>query len=243
MYVGIDGGGSLFPWYTGYLKYLIEHFDTDGVSFIGASTGAFLAVFVACGVNLDMAVEKAIHMGNHITSVNGLLYVWGDLIRQWLDDLLPEDAAERCNGRIKLIATEIPWLRLRYLSRFSSKDDVIRASMASAHMPFILDGKLVFQYRGRWYIDGCVWDVILGKPNDLIHRGVYVSYTDDQRVLRAGMHMMKIKDVHEAQCIRVIDQDTVQRLKDWGYTYAKGLDARGSFDAVLGQFRKLNKTS
>ena len=30
----------------------------------------------------------------------GLAGIWGSLVREWLDELLPEDAAERCNGRV-----------------------------------------------------------------------------------------------------------------------------------------------
>lgn len=30
----------------------------------------------------------------------GLAGIWGPLIRQWLHDLLPHDAADRCNGRV-----------------------------------------------------------------------------------------------------------------------------------------------
>jgi hypothetical protein len=238
--ISIDGGGSLFPWYIGYLKYVVETFDTDGtVGFVGGSTGAFLAVFAACGVDLDAAVDVALQMSTSVDSVHGLLYVWGNLIRQWMDGLLPEDAALRCNGRVKIIATEVPWFRIRCISRFSSKEDVISAAMASSHLPFILDGKFAFRHNdGRWYIDGCVWDVILGEPNDFIKRGVYVSYTDDVRMMDAGMHMMKIADVHEAQCIRIIDPETAKCLGDWGYTYARGLDASGFFDATLGPFRE-----
>ena len=46
---------------------------------------------------------------------------------QWLDELLPEDAAERCRGRVRLVVTEVPSLRLRYLEDFESKEDLIDA--------------------------------------------------------------------------------------------------------------------
>ncbi len=47
--------------------------------------------------------------------------------QQWLDELLPEDAAERCRGRVRLVVTEVPSLRLRYLEDFESKEDLIDA--------------------------------------------------------------------------------------------------------------------
>jgi hypothetical protein len=36
----------------------------------------------------------------------GLAGVWGGLVRAWLDELLPDDAHERCSGRVKLVVTE-----------------------------------------------------------------------------------------------------------------------------------------
>lgn len=47
---------------------------------------------------------------------------------QWLDELLPEDAAELCRGRVRLVVTEVPSLRLRYLEDFASKQDLIDAN-------------------------------------------------------------------------------------------------------------------
>ena len=47
---------------------------------------------------------------------------------QWLDELLPEDAAEMCQGRVRLVVTEVPSLRLRYLQDFESKQDLIDAN-------------------------------------------------------------------------------------------------------------------
>ena len=47
---------------------------------------------------------------------------------QWLDELLPDDAAELCRGRVRLVVTEVPSLRLRYLEDFESKQDLIDAN-------------------------------------------------------------------------------------------------------------------
>lgn len=218
--VRIGGGGSLFPWYAGYLKYMTEHFDTGNVTFVGESTGAFMAVCVVCGVDLDEAIEAAIkiHVDN---DVDVLLYVWGNLVRSWIDALLPDDAADTCNGRVKIAATQMPWFRRRYITHFSSKADVVEAAMASAHVPFVMDGKFATKYNNRWYIDGCI-----GFDMQNIKNQICISYTDDPRMNNAELSMIKIIDPETAQCI-----------KNWGYTYARDLDASGSFDAVLGQIR------
>jgi hypothetical protein len=61
----------------------------------------------------------------------GLAGIWGSLIRDWLEELLPADAAERCAGRVRLVVTEVPSLRIRYLENFESKQDLIDANSES----------------------------------------------------------------------------------------------------------------
>ena len=33
--------------------------------------------------------------------------IWGRMIRQWLDELLPDDAADRCRGRVSVSVTHV----------------------------------------------------------------------------------------------------------------------------------------
>ena len=43
----------------------------------------------------------------------GLAGVWGGIIRQWLEELLPADAAERCNGCVggrRMSVRVVVWL-------------------------------------------------------------------------------------------------------------------------------------
>lgn len=37
----------------------------------------------------------------------GVAGIWGGIIRQWLDDLLPDNAVELCSGRVRLVVTEV----------------------------------------------------------------------------------------------------------------------------------------
>ena len=57
--------------------------------------------------------------------------VWGRLIVQWLDELLPADAATICQDRLKLVVTNIPSFRQAYVLDYTSKQDLIEANMAS----------------------------------------------------------------------------------------------------------------
>lgn len=40
----------------------------------------------------------------------GLAGIWGPLIHQWLREVLPENVAELCSGRVSIMITEVrPW--------------------------------------------------------------------------------------------------------------------------------------
>ena len=54
---------------------------------------------------MPLAAERALSLSMSISLWEkplGLAGVWGGLVRQWLDDLLPEDAAEQCRERVQL---------------------------------------------------------------------------------------------------------------------------------------------
>ena len=69
--------------------------------------------------------------------------VWGPLIRRWLDELLPADAARVCSGRVGLFTLALwpPLPRHVFVDDFASKEDLIDAAMASVHIPWFLDGR------------------------------------------------------------------------------------------------------
>ena len=49
--------------------------------------------------------------------------------------------------RLKLIVTDIGSRQLAYLDDFKTKEELIDANMASAHIPFFLDWKPFAMYR------------------------------------------------------------------------------------------------
>lgn len=169
--ISLSGGGVFFFWQLGVLNYLQQHFDLAPAQFIGASAGALCSVLTACNVDPHRAVREAYRLSleNNIWErPSGLAGIWANLIRQWLDELLPADAVDRCSGRVKVIVTEIPSLRLKYVDTFDSRDDLIDACMASVHIPFFLDGNATFAYKGVQYVDGSLWDFLSGSNSDLL---------------------------------------------------------------------------
>ena len=107
------GGGIYFWWQAGAVKALQESCDLDEYSFSGASAGSLSAVFAASGVDMDDAYRSA----HRLASENGiwerregLAGIWGPLIHEWLSELLPENVAELCSGRVSIMVTEVrPW--------------------------------------------------------------------------------------------------------------------------------------
>ena len=101
--------------------------------------------------------------------------MWGPLIKRWLHELLPDDAATICSGRVGLFSLAIwpPLPQRVYVSDFESKEDLIEAAMASVHIPYFLDGRMTCvrarargfrvltracsrRFRGKRCIDGSV---------------------------------------------------------------------------------------
>lgn len=97
--LSFPGYGILFFHQLGILKYLENQFDLSACSFVGSSAGSSLSVFAANGVDpqsaLDLAHALCIKHGVFQRPL-GLMGVWGGIVREWLDILLPDDAADRC---------------------------------------------------------------------------------------------------------------------------------------------------
>lgn len=55
---------------------------------------------------------------------------------------------------------QVPSFKQQYLSDFSSRDDLLDAALASAHVPFLLNWSPVAAARGGWFVDGSLRDFI-----------------------------------------------------------------------------------
>jgi len=131
----------------------------------GVSAGALTATLAACDVDMrvrdrkprlatdraltppqasvDLAYALTLEMDLYKRK-GGLAGVWGPLIKRWLHELLPEDAASVCSGRVGLFSLALwpPVPRTVFIGEFQSKDDLVEAAMASVHIPYFLDGRM-----------------------------------------------------------------------------------------------------
>ena len=124
---------------------------------MGASAGALIAVLSACGVDLERSAELAHELvvrKNVFARPQGLAGVWGPMVREWLDTLLPADAAERCRGRVYVVMLRArnPWFPFTFdrlkVADYASREELIDAVMASVHLPLFFDGSVFARFRG-----------------------------------------------------------------------------------------------
>lgn len=149
----------MFWWQQGAASTLGQYADLSKAATSGASAGACSAVLAACGVRAEDALTVALDLSHRARVFErplGLGGVWGGLVRDWLERLLPQDAHARCDGRVHLSVLEVlPWRR-RLVCDFSSRQSIIDTVMASAHVPWFMDGWPVMRHRGRLCIDAGV---------------------------------------------------------------------------------------
>ncbi len=75
-----------------------------------SATGALIAVLAACNVSAQHALDLAHDLcQSHgvFRRPLGLAGVWGQLVRAWLQELLPQHAAELCSSRTTVVVTEL----------------------------------------------------------------------------------------------------------------------------------------
>ncbi|KAL4452178.1 hypothetical protein ABPG75_007840 [Micractinium tetrahymenae] len=175
----IWGGGFWFYWKAGVLSFLQQQYGHDALARVqlhGSSSGAMVAVLAACGVDLQRAAEHTAHVFDEQRvhdRLLGVLGMWGSIARRCLEEMLPEDAHERCTGRVRLRVTAWPSFQPVFLEAFRSKQDLIDACLASGHLPFLLDGRLAATLRGMRAVDGafCRWAAMLRQPSTLLRSG------------------------------------------------------------------------
>lgn len=149
----------------------MQRFHLSKVPMVGASGGGLAAVLATCEVEPEQVMESAYKLSkdhNIWEKPMGLLGCWGTIIEQWLDDLLPADAAERCSGQVGIVVTQLPFCNQQSISDFKDKQDLINVAMASAHVPLFLDWKMSRMCRGVQCVDGSFPDFFTNDNCELL---------------------------------------------------------------------------
>jgi len=233
------GGGIYFWWQAGAAKSLLQHYNLSKAHLMGASAGALTAALAACDIDFDRAFEVAQRLAMQYDIYDrpgGLMGIWGGIIYQWLDELLPDDAAKRCNRRLSISVAEVTWkrppklLNRRLIDTYESKEDVIEACMTSVHIPFFLDKKPWRDFRGGVCIDGSITSLARGKKwhvkKDEPVPTMLVDHADDL--------VLKGKDWG---FLETLSEAGFREMFNMGYQHMEALHAQGVLserDATLG---------
>lgn len=173
MYDGlVDGGGdggerddSVFSDATAKTGDERARLPLPELNWAGSSAGALCAVLSVCEVDPEAAVRKAHDLARAAGVYErpaGLAGIWGRLIYDWLEALLPADAHLRCDGCVTIhLSVFCGWrrgLRVERVNSFASRTEVIECLMGSVHLPWFLDGrtwrKLIVKEKVELVCDG-----------------------------------------------------------------------------------------
>ena len=132
------GGGIFFYHQAGVVNFLREEgYDLSICTFSGASAGALTATLTATNVDFYVATDLALKMAEEAgvwDRSNGLQGIWGPLIENWLDELLPSSCIESVQDRVTLLVTPVPSFGKSKISNFEDRNDLIKCNMASVHL-------------------------------------------------------------------------------------------------------------
>lgn len=217
------GGGIFFYWQAGAVTYLREQgYNLTAVTAAGASAGALTATLAATGVDFYRATELALNMADQAgvwDRSGGLQGIWGPMIHDWLDELLPENAVERVeDGRLSLLVTRLPMFGKKKVKTFKDRKDLIRCNMASVHLPWFLDGELTSNFRDHPCIDGS----FLSKQQD------YLPERNTSSVLILDYNRdPAYESTKMLDFVQAISPDLIWKMFEDGKKYAKQLDEQG----------------
>lgn len=214
------GGGIFFYWKMGWLRHVSKKYHVEDVPLIGASAGALSAVLCACGVDIEHAMQRAYAiMDKHKVGKRflGLFGIWKTILKEWLEEILPDNVATQIHGRVHILITTLPFHTM-VISDFTSKQDVVECLLASCHIPLFMDYLPFCYYRQRLCYDGAIglnWSIyhIFGDEE---YNYVYVDYSLDECCQKYS----------QTTCCSIQD---IQKIVNFGASYAKKLDQQGFF--------------
>eukprot|EP00884_Botryococcus_braunii_P003557 jgi/Botrbrau1/13201/Bobra.0351s0014.2 len=140
--VGTAGGIYCF-WQLGVFEGLKRHWNLSQCSFVGASSGGLVSALAACDVSCEEAMTHAFRLASRRDVFNrrlGLLGIWGSIVRQWLEDLLPQDAHTICSGKVHLLLNEVGFWSIRqvYVDMYGGLLMISKVFIAIQHLFLVI---------------------------------------------------------------------------------------------------------
>lgn len=217
------GGGIYFWWYAGVCAQLRdEGVDLSRLHHVGCSAGAIAAVLAASGVDFDRAWAVAMaHLERNGALQEGskaCAGVWGDILRQYLDELLPPDAHCICTSLVTVVVScvGLPAIFWREgVSEFPTREALLDAVMASVHIPILLNGNFFADGpSGKKLLDGSI-----GLDSTLIAMAPGRTVVMDARQAVPLGHFLTVPSLED-----------LKGLVEEGRAHARDLVAQGNFE-------------
>mmetsp|Transcript_23106 Transcript_23106/g.64063 ORF Transcript_23106/g.64063 Transcript_23106/m.64063 type:complete len:329 (-) Transcript_23106:753-1739(-) len=224
------GGGIFFYYQAGLVTFLRERYDLSNCTFSGASAGALTATLTAADVDFYEATDLALKLAKDAgvwDRTGGLQGIWGPMIEEWLDALLPT-CIEPLQDRITLLVTPVPSFGKTKISKFEDRKDLIRCNMASVHLPWFLDGKLTSNFRDRPHIDGS----FLSKDVDYIPDYDEQNKIENDTIILDWSKDPAMSSKGGIDIVEALSPDGIYGLIEKGKLYGKIMEQQGAFESL-----------
>jgi hypothetical protein len=179
----------------------------------------------ASGVDIERAWECAMakleRNGALQNGVKACAGIWGDLVREFLDELLPPDAHRICTSLVTIVVScvGLPAIFWREgVSDFPTREALLDAVMASVHVPILLDGHFFADGpSGKRLLDGSI-----GLDSTLIAFAPGRTVVMDARTALPVGHVLMVPNI-----------DDLRALVEDGRAHARELIAQGKFETSV----------
>ncbi|CAJ1899070.1 unnamed protein product [Cylindrotheca closterium] len=257
-HIAIPGGGIYFYWQAGVITFLREEgYDLSKCTYTGASAGALTATLGITNVDFYDATDLALSLAGKAgvwDRKGGLQGIWGPMVEEWLEGLIPSDSIENLNGRLSLLGmlllhwcfrglnengmltpsldhhpstvTPIPSFGKEKISDFKSKSDLVKCNMASVHLPWFLDGRLTCDFRDRPHIDGS----FLARPGDFLHPKR--NENNDSLLILDWQEDPVLNSKGSFDFVEALSPDGIYGLLEYGKKHAKRMEEQGRFASL-----------
>ncbi|WOK97694.1 hypothetical protein Cni_G06402 [Canna indica] len=150
-----SAAGLLFPYHLGVAQFLLEKgYIKETTPLAGSSAGAIVCAVIASGQSMQDALVATKILAEDCRR-KGTAFRLGAVLRDALNNLLPDDVHTKSSGRIRVAITQLFWRPKGLLvDQFESKEDLINAVFTSSFIPGYLAPRPATLFRNRLCIDG-----------------------------------------------------------------------------------------
>ncbi|CAL1541752.1 unnamed protein product [Lymnaea stagnalis] len=131
-----SGCGFLGVYHVGVAACLRDHTDVikrNEIKFAGASAGALVATTLLLDINFGEMTRLLLKVANSVRNKEHLDLA--QMLKELMNEYLPDDAHERLTGRLYVSVTILRGLECALITDFHSKDHLIQCLIASSFVP------------------------------------------------------------------------------------------------------------